>query len=538
MIKKIIILFLLLLTPSSIFATSYNCGDDGNCDSAEMQALVTAASVGDTINITAAESTMSTQVSITKELIIQGQGSGSTTILNGVTSQYTAMFHCSISDTAASLRITALNFRPGTSDNRPYHILISGDSEFRIDHNSFTNASSGDIANAIRVSGYGTYGVIDNNTFDNAANEVINVKASNTTWTENPEYGNANAVYVETNSFDGYGLHALTSIFGAKTVFRYNTVRGMDIDVHGHCFESGHQSARHYEIYSNKLYSDGDWIFGMNIRGGTGVIYDNELYDDGGGFFTEIKLTDYRMTESGCIDGCCPGGEGYPCYDQIGRGKDQGSEPLYLWNNQIDTNGDDVLDRAVVVSPGKATAEECGSVDIADYIANTNHGGEDNPDYYDDETEMPAYTPYTYPHPLTGADETAPTILSVNSDKANGTYGVDEVIDIDVYFSEVVTSDGNVTVTLETGDTDRTCTFTVTAASSGTCNYTVQDGDISADLTVKTIAGTIADAASNAMSNFTPTVNLAVNKDIVIQTDIGPIPPGGFSAGVCTGVIQ
>jgi len=141
--------------------------------------------------------------------------------------------------------------------------------------------------------------------------------------------------------------------------------------------------------------------------------------------------------------------------------------------------------------------------------------------------------------PEVGAyEDEAPTILSVNSDHANGTYSVDEVIDIDVYFSEVVTSDGNVTVTLETGDTDRTCTFTVTSAASGTCNYTVQAGDISVDLTVKEISGTIQDVAENAMEVFTPTTNLAANKDIVIQTDIGPIPPGGFSAGVCTGVIQ
>jgi len=114
-------------------------------------------------------------------------------------------------------------------------------------------------------------------------------------------------------------------------------------------------------------------------------------------------------------------------------------------------------------------------------------------------------------------DTTAPTIVSVNSNKANGSYRAGEVIDIDVTFSEVVTSTGNVTVTLETGDTDRTCTFTVTSGSTGTCNYTVQAGDTSADLQA-TISGTIADANSNAMSNFTPTTNLAANKAIVIDT--------------------
>jgi hypothetical protein len=116
-----------------------------------------------------------------------------------------------------------------------------------------------------------------------------------------------------------------------------------------------------------------------------------------------------------------------------------------------------------------------------------------------------------------GEDTTAPTIVSVNSDKANGSYKAGEVIDIDVTFSENVTSTGNVTVTCETGDTDRTCTFTVTNASTGTCNYTVQAGDTSADLNCA-ISGTIADQSSNAMSNFTPTTALSANKALVIDT--------------------
>jgi hypothetical protein len=116
-----------------------------------------------------------------------------------------------------------------------------------------------------------------------------------------------------------------------------------------------------------------------------------------------------------------------------------------------------------------------------------------------------------------GSDTIAPTVSSVNSDKANGTYTVGEVIDIDVTFSEAVTSTGNVTMTCETGDTDRTCTFTVTNGTTGTCNYTVQAGDTSADLNC-VVSGTIADQSSNAMSVFTATTTLAANKAIVIDT--------------------
>lgn len=116
-------------------------------------------------------------------------------------------------------------------------------------------------------------------------------------------------------------------------------------------------------------------------------------------------------------------------------------------------------------------------------------------------------------------DSTAPTITSVSSDKTNGTYGPGEVIDIDVNFSEAVTSTGNVTVTLETGTTDRTCTFTVTNSATGTCNYTIQTGDTSSDLTVSSISGTIADQAGNAMSSYTIGTNLAANKALVLKTN-------------------
>ena len=115
-----------------------------------------------------------------------------------------------------------------------------------------------------------------------------------------------------------------------------------------------------------------------------------------------------------------------------------------------------------------------------------------------------------------GGDTTAPTISNVSSDKANGSYRVGEVIDIDVTFSEAVTSTGNVTVTLETGATDRTCTFTVSGSTTGTCNYTVQAGDTSADLTVASISGTIRDTSNNSMSNFSPATNLAANKLLLL----------------------
>lgn len=115
-------------------------------------------------------------------------------------------------------------------------------------------------------------------------------------------------------------------------------------------------------------------------------------------------------------------------------------------------------------------------------------------------------------------DTNLPTVTNVTSTTADGLYGIGQVINIAVTFSKAVTSTGDVTVTLETGTTDRTCTFTVSAATSGTCNYTVEAGDATDDLTVNSVTGTIKDSVAHTLTNTTPVTNLAANKTLIIET--------------------
>ena len=144
----------------------------------------------------------------------------------------------------------------------------------------------------------------------------------------------------------------------------------------------------------------------MYVRSGTGVIYNNTFDKSSGGGYgvAEIQLHEARVAEGtgtqSCTTTCdstsgittaCSTQEGWPCCDQIGRGMNQASEPVYVWGN-VDHNEDPILP---VVPTG-------GIVD--DYIQNqddytTGHGTV--PDYYDDGTEPDGYTAYTYPHPLT-----------------------------------------------------------------------------------------------------------------------------------------
>ncbi|MEX2646705.1 MAG: hypothetical protein WD249_10620, partial [Gaiellaceae bacterium] len=125
--------------------------------------------------------------------------------------------------------------------------------------------------------------------------------------------------------------------------------------------------------------------------------------------------------------------------------------------------------------------------------------------------------------------DSQPTVTNVTSAKANGSYTVGEVIDVDVVFSEPVTVTGTPQLELETGTTDRQVNY---LSGSGTATltfrYTVAAGDTSGDLdytgtTALTLnGGTIRNAALvNAVLDLpTPGAagSLGANKALVIDT--------------------
>src|SRR5204863_81597 len=126
-------------------------------------------------------------------------------------------------------------------------------------------------------------------------------------------------------------------------------------------------------------------------------------------------------------------------------------------------------------------------------------------------------------------DTTAPTVSSVSSSTANGSYTTGSVIAVTITFSENVTVTGTPQLTLNTTPSARTANY---ASGSGTStltfNYTVQAGDTSADLdyaattSLALAGGTIQDAATNTatLTLATPGAanSLGANKNIVIDT--------------------
>jgi len=145
--------------------------------------------------------------------------------------------------------------------------------------------------------------------------------------------------------------------------------------------------------------------------------------------------------------------------------------------------------------------------------------------------------------------DTAPSkVTSVSATTADGAYKAGEPIDVTVSFDEAVTvttGGGTPTLTLETGATDRTATYlSGSGTSTLTFRYTVQAGDVSADLdytgtgALTLNGGTIKDAAGNdaTLTLATPgaATSLGASKALVVDTT----PPGTATASGPLSVVE
>jgi len=124
-----------------------------------------------------------------------------------------------------------------------------------------------------------------------------------------------------------------------------------------------------------------------------------------------------------------------------------------------------------------------------------------------------------------------PLILNVDSPHADGAFTVGEIIDVDVVFSMPMTVTGVPTLTLETGDPDRSVDY---AAGEGTdtltFTYVVAAGEETPDLdyadpwALDLNGGTIRDAATGLIDAYlklpepSAAGSLAANRDIEIDT--------------------
>jgi hypothetical protein len=253
----------------------------------------------------------------------------------------------------------------------------------RIDHNAFSNFSTGSIALFFgEVSTPAKFLVlIDHNTFT-GANNFMGMKVLGTNspdlWAASVR-GTPNNVFLEDNKFDfgsasDLGSGCIDAWNSSAVVFRFNTTRNCLVTAHGTTHGGG---TVNFEAYGNTLQrqgGDSTWSDGTRLihHQGSGeiTIWGNTFVHGGTISDSAISVTHYRSAPPGTAGydsslGQCNGSSsldgntspsgtfyGWPCWMQPGRAPAGGAprygvlSPIYTWMN-VDASGGAIVPVAI-----------------------------------------------------------------------------------------------------------------------------------------------------------------------------------------------
>ena len=399
-----------------------------SCSRAHVQSAINSAKMGDIVIIPKGNCTWASPVIIHKAITLKGNGSYSENANHEDTGTWPLTITLSgnngieLSGTSGqNIRITGIHFSGstgcGTSGNGAILIPTSNATgNWRIDNSKFTVS-----CNAVAVLTSGLGGLIDHiyaydsGCGDGGAILVMDQRNDYTggwAFTQPINWGSSNFVFVEDSTFwkngctGSAGAPAVSDAqANGKYVFRRNYVRDAMAVWHGTESGAPQRGGYAFEIYNNEFYwsmpSD-RYHTAIFHRGGTALIYDNQVTNYQFLWKTWVRRATRSFGEFGRCDGTQVhdgnrGGSyprGYPCLDQVGRGRASGvslnkvqpqeGSKSYIWNN-IGINTDAFFH----VNP--------------DYVVS----GRDYEFCNDSSCAPVGYTPYPYPHPLV-TDNPAP----------------------------------------------------------------------------------------------------------------------------------
>jgi hypothetical protein len=386
-----VLMFALVL--SALFGTALkaNTINSASCSSADVQTAINQAKTGDTVLIPGGSCTWSAVVTLNTAITLNGQGKTTITWAGGGQLSVGA-------NGSANTFVTGFTFL-GSFNNGgcpiSFHTSFSPQSKtFRFYKNTLDDGNPANQGTLLCVDGTGP-GLIDHNSFTthHGADEVIHNlgqgPSDSSGWTTDVTPGGPNMIFIEDNAFTFlatgnpayfWGSSAVQAYYGARTVFRHNTVEMMQVDQHGTC---GSIDARWWEIYNNTFTTNAanaSQSHYMALRGGSGVAFNNQHTG------TNQVTGAIEVTED-CTSGT------YPLANQLGRGINQGLSPAYIWGNGADMH----------IYSGNSTFVQQGR----DYYLSSTQPSLMSILQTLTNTLSSAYTPYTYPHPLTVSTQSA-----------------------------------------------------------------------------------------------------------------------------------
>jgi hypothetical protein len=373
---------------------------------------------GDTITVPAGTFGWTGTLRLTKAIILKGQ-----TIRNDDgTSVDNTIIQDAKPDNGASIRLwgnggqrvtgcTFVGAHAGAHDQA--FIDVRGTTPTRIDHCVFDHLNDGP---AIGWNDY-NYGVIDHNTKRNPVGTdgiahiymgLISNDHGDLHFTQPPGFGGPNFLFIEDNLLAG----GMDLSLGSKVVVRYNTFQQANMANHGTgmSWHDG-RGSRAIEIYNNTWNLQQSYHTLTSTNAGPVIIHDNVIRRyPGDGPVAGLSIQYYRQfTDFGSpfymADGNNAWDQNDPQLHTLLRGLDQpglgrqvgtmdranprwmqqADEPCYEWNNTNDH--------------GTAIHYVIGGNNTTILLSR---------DYFND-TPMPGYTPYQYPHPLVGGGNPSPT---------------------------------------------------------------------------------------------------------------------------------
>jgi hypothetical protein len=488
--KRLLLACLIVVAwPSAVWAVCTGASPTWTAASvalADVQACVTAASNGDTINLPPGTEAWAAGITVNKQVSIVGATAGCPDACDDATVIQTST-HQIFAITKSNVRIAQITFEG--AGNGSGVILFNGGgavvtSNGRVDHCHFKDLTTGEAINVgalptVLGNGGDIPVLVDHNLFTATSRfKMLEVYGHSVTthggWDDALDLGGSSFAFAEANVVtyttlvDGTSGMLDASAGGSRFVFRFNTVTNGDLYTHGMEAQdpSGTNaamwaSAQAWEIYNNTTTFTVAHQFTINHRGGTGVIFSNTFngipsgyaavryYYERGDGTTSCQDVDPPVACQGVntYDGNEASKWGYPCYHQPGTTGADGitTMPVYQWGNTYWEGGTGEY-AYTSVTHDDATCHYQHVQEARDIMAATSGLIADLPvtctvgDGYwaTDEGEWNSeqagvdgrlykctaantwtlyYTPFTYPHPLSGTP-TGPTDEYI---AANGT---------------------------------------------------------------------------------------------------------------------